>query len=514
MREFATAAARQASRYEYRLADLAPDTASPTRGVDGAARLATMSVDSVLKDPSAIVVWHDLGFDPVRSFAVRSHSGGRYPLTFTHHTLSYGSLVQDSYLPLLLQRPLCSDAIVCTSVAARDALAKILEHVASSFEEAYGVDIGYRGQLAVIPLGVDTGRFRPLDAGECRAKYGISAQAFVLLWAGRLSAIDKADLLPLMPVLASLRRRNSPRELLLVCAGTEYPEEAYTQTLRSFAAAWGVGDSLRILVDAAIGPELYGCADVFVSPIDNIQETFGLTPIEAMACGIPQVVSDWNGYRDTVADGVTGFRLPTLWASCATDLIERWYLDDDARNHAVLGQSVAVDVEALELRLQQLIADPPMRQAMASASRARALAEYDWAVVLAKHEALWSELASTPPAPPHAPVFQMRKLHYTDVFGHYASRMLDGHEALSLTPLATQGAGSRAPLRADLRGIIEPAVLSRVVGLLSSATAAGGTLTAGELVGTLCQELGLPPPRLLRHLLWLAKHGWVSIQGR
>mgnify|MGYP001333871824 CR=1 FL=1 len=40
-------------------------------------------------------------------------------------------------------------------------------------------------------------------------------------------------------------------------------------------------------------------ADVFVSLSDNIQETFGLAPVEAMASGLPVVVSDWDGYKDT-----------------------------------------------------------------------------------------------------------------------------------------------------------------------------------------------------------------------
>ena len=53
-------------------------------------------------------------------------------------------------------------------------------------------------------------------------------------------------------------------------------------------------------------------ADVFISLVDNIQETFGITPLEAMASGLPVVVSDWDGYRHTVRDGEEGFLIPTL----------------------------------------------------------------------------------------------------------------------------------------------------------------------------------------------------------
>ena len=56
----------------------------------------------------------------------------------------------------------------------------------------------------------------------------------------------------------------------------------------------------------------WAAADIFLSLVDNPQETFGLAPVEAMAAGVPVVVSDWDGYRYTVSDGVEGFRISTL----------------------------------------------------------------------------------------------------------------------------------------------------------------------------------------------------------
>ena len=60
--------------------------------------------------------------------------------------------------------------------------------------------------------------------------------------------------------------------------------------------------------DPAVVGACWAAADVFLSLVDNIQETFRLTPIEAMAAGLPVVVSDWDGYRYTVRDGETGFQ--------------------------------------------------------------------------------------------------------------------------------------------------------------------------------------------------------------
>jgi glycosyltransferase involved in cell wall biosynthesis len=45
---------------------------------------------------------------------------------------------------------------------------------------------------------------------------------------------------------------------------------------------------------------------------DNTQETLGIALIEAMAAGLPIVVSDWDRYKDTGRDGVNGFHIPAL----------------------------------------------------------------------------------------------------------------------------------------------------------------------------------------------------------
>ena len=51
-------------------------------------------------------------------------------------------------------------------------------------------------------------------------------------------------------------------------------------------------------------------ADVFCSPADNLQETFGISVLEAMASRLPVIASDWNGYRDLVQHGQTGWIVP------------------------------------------------------------------------------------------------------------------------------------------------------------------------------------------------------------
>ena len=67
--------------------------------------------------------------------------------------------------------------------------------------------------------------------------------------------------------------------------------------------------------------DAWAAADVFISLADNAQEAFGLTPLEAMAASLPCIVSDWNGYRDTVRDGVDGDLIPAMMPDRRMDRI-------------------------------------------------------------------------------------------------------------------------------------------------------------------------------------------------
>ena len=68
--------------------------------------------------------------------------------------------------------------------------------------------------------------------------------------------------------------------------------------------------------------QVWHAADLVVSLVDNIQETFGLVIVEAMASGLPVVATDWNGYRDLVVDGETGFLVPTTMCGGCLGVID------------------------------------------------------------------------------------------------------------------------------------------------------------------------------------------------
>ena len=99
-------------------------------------------------------------------------------------------------------------------------------------------------------------------------------------------------------------------------------------------------------------------ADLFCSPADNLQETFGLSVLEAMASSLPVVASDWNGYRDLVLHGSTGWLVPCkdlLQVQSQPDWLDRRFslgLQDYDSTVGLHSLGVVLDHAALEKALR------------------------------------------------------------------------------------------------------------------------------------------------------------------
>jgi hypothetical protein len=116
-----------------------------------------------------------------------------------------------------------------------------------------------------------------------------------------------------------------------------------------------------------------------------------------MAGGLPVVVSDWNGYRDTVRDGIDGFRVRTMAPNSdfGSELARQYaqgVLNYD-RYCGIASQFVAVDIDEATKAFVALFSSAELRQTMGEAGRVRVKSEYDWAVIYPRYELLWKELA-------------------------------------------------------------------------------------------------------------------------
>src|SRR6266536_1922669 len=195
-----------------------------------------------------------------------------------------------------------------------------------------------RERISLIPSGVDAGHFTPQGPAAPRG------EAPRILCVGRLverkGYADVIRGLPAVPGVECVIVGGPPAERL--------DADPLAGKLRALARAVGVADRVRLVggVGRQDMPKWYRSADVLAcSPW---YEPFGLTPLEAMACGVPVVAYGLGGFTDTVVDGVTGHLVP------------------------------ARDQHALAVTLRRLLREPSRRLAYATAALDRARSCYSW----------------------------------------------------------------------------------------------------------------------------------------
>jgi glycosyltransferase involved in cell wall biosynthesis len=360
-----------------------------------------------------------------------------WPITGVTHSLSH-----HTYLPYAIQTILADiyeyDCLICTSHAGRRAVENILSGLCEYLEQKYRTPFLPKFQLPVIPLGIDVEQFQPGKKVDARRRCGLSEEHVIFLYVGRFSIDYKMDLFPLVMAFSQIMADKSDKKMTLVLAGSDVQYEVAPR-LRRFGDALGLGDNLVVLANIKNEQknDLYRAADVFVSLSDNVQETFGLTIIEAMSAGLPVIGSDWNGYRETIEHGKTGFLVPVYWADCV-DLVSRSaVLRDPMEVHKQLAQAVSVDIQSLIGFINLLSEDEALRREMGERARKRALQYYDWPVIVEAYEELWGNLmeqgrlSSGHEDSKHS----VYTYDYMNVFEHYSTGVITKTSILGVTPI-------------------------------------------------------------------------------
>lgn len=458
----------------------------------------------------------------------RRHDQRAYSLVGITHTM-----ISDLVMHVLAGLPIAPlqpwDALICTSRAVRHTVDGLVEAATAYLEDRLGASRFSLPQLPVIPLGVECDAFAaaPAVRASWRRRLGIAEHDVAVLFLGRLSYHAKANPLPMYRGLEQARTMTpmpAGAAVHLIQAGW-FANEGIERTFRTGAAAHCPNVTCHFLDgrDPEVRAGIWQAADIFTSLVDNLQETFGLSPIEGMAAGLPSVVSDWDGYRDTVRDGIDGFRVPTLMPPVpyGLDLIDRYAIGIDNYDHYIglSSQLISVDTGAAAEAYAALLGNKERRAQMGAAAAARARAEFDWRVVIGRMQDLWAELAErrriagevAPRRDGGVAAAALAHPARPDPFlayRHYPTQLLQPGSIVSLAPGASVReveARRASPLAAFGAAVLpDPADMARTVECL----AAGGPMTADAVMKAVAPG---NPGQLYRGLVWMAKMDLLRI---
>ena len=282
-------------------------------------------------------VWHARrNTEMALGLILRHMLGRRYRLLFT----SAAQRRHTGFTQWLIRR---QDALVATSAQA----ASYLERPAT-----------------VVMHGVDTQIFRPApDRAALRRDLGLDPEAVLIGCFGRVRAQKGVDLL----VQAGLRLLPDRPRVQIVMTGRITPENrAFADGLRAQIAAAGLERRIRFLGELPWDQVVrhYQALDLFAAPAR--WEGFGLTPLEAMACGVPAVATRVGAYETLIRDGVTGSLVARDDADALTAALAHWLDDDaaraqagrDARAHVEVHHAIEGEARALVQVYRDLLGRP------------------------------------------------------------------------------------------------------------------------------------------------------------
>lgn len=240
------------------------------------------------------------------------------------HIGHQNKLLAAAYRELDLEFPGISQRVIEREMKEYLAADKIM--VPSTVAANSFVDHGIPSEkLAVVPLGVDTERFRPVGRSSRSGKPRI-------LFVGSIG-IQKGT----PRLLQSFAPLSRQAELHLVGP----VEQEFTGALESLPTE---GVTFRGAIAKHTMPRIYTEADIFCLP--SVHEGFGMVVLEAMAAGLPVVVSDQVGAADVISNGESGYVFPVASGGALTEILAE--LIGNAKLRQKIGQTARQVAEGRE----------------------------------------------------------------------------------------------------------------------------------------------------------------------
>jgi mannosyltransferase len=229
------------------------------------------------RGPDGWRVWHARrNTEMLAGILLRYVLGKRLKLLFT----SAAQRRHSRYTKWLLRR---MDRLVATSSRA----AAFLDHPST-----------------VIRHGIDLADFQPAaDRTALRTRLGLPVDAFIVGCFGRIRPQKGTDLF-VEAMIATLPAH--PDATAIIMGGVTADNTAFVEGLKTRIAAAGLQKRILILPEDkgwSIAP-WFQATDLYIAP--QRWEGFGLTPLEAMACGVPVIATRVGAFEELVRDGVTG----------------------------------------------------------------------------------------------------------------------------------------------------------------------------------------------------------------
>lgn len=432
------------------------------------------------------------------------------PITCTAYGFSYQTQLPQFLTNLLLVPTYPCDALITTTEVAKRALHRVLDRIESDLREGHGISLDRGFEIHVIPYGVPMDVFKPRDRSETRRQLELPTDRVLVLYTGRIDPASKTDIVPLLLAFRRVVARHPGRVMLILAGQTTH----LTANLHEIIGQLGIGLHVIHRTDLPYVslPLYYSAADIFVSLSDTLQENFGLTPVEAMASGLPVIVSDWAGYQETVLHGKTGFKVPTRWLGCDDDLCLLAPLYHWREDHLALAQSVAIDIEATANFLDTLVRDASLRTQLGANARRHVIENFSSERYAERSWQLWRELSriagelsvSLP-----SPSRWLRPGYFED-FQEFSSDTVDSSACLGLTEAGNLVCKGKEPLLVirNPRQLLAADLLMKILRAVRFAGFVRQPMGLDALEGML-EKRNVPATVTRRHVMWLMKYDLI-----